>query len=118
MRVKTGFTRHRHHKKVLERTKGFRMTRNRLYKVAREADIHAGQCAFTGSRLRKRDMRRLWIVRISAGLVTYATNLKYSIFINLLKKAKVELNRKILADLTVTDPDAFKAVVDAVQKAQ
>lgn len=116
MRVKTGFTRHRHHKKVLARTKGFRMTKNRLYKVAREADIHAGQYAYVGRRLRKRNMRTLWIQRINAGLKTYNENLKYSLFINLLKKAKIELNRKMLADLTVTDLDAFKTVVDVAQK--
>lgn len=116
MRVKTGFTRRRHHKKVLARTKGFRMTRHRLYKVAREADLHAGQYAYVGRRLKKRDFRKLWIMRINAGLKTYAGGLRYSTFINLLKKAKIELDRKILSELTVSDPDAFKAVVDSARK--
>lgn len=116
MRIKTGFTRHRRHKKVLARTKGFRMTKNRLYKVAREADLHAGQYAWVGRRLRKRDFRKLWIMRINAGLKTYADGLRYSTFINLLKKSNIELDRKILSDLTVSDPEAFKMVVAAAQQ--
>lgn len=88
------------------------MTKNRLYKVAREADLHAGQYAYIGRRLRKRDMRKLWIQRINAGVRMYAKELTYSHFINLLKKAKIELDRKILSDLAATDPNAFKAVVD------
>ena len=112
MRVKTGFTRRQHHKKVLGRTKGFRMTKNRLYKVAREADLHAGQYAYIGRRLRKRDMRKLWILRINAGVRMVVKNLNYSGFISLLKKAKIELDRKILSDLAATDAETFKAVVD------
>ena len=68
MRVKTGPTRKRKHKKVLKRTKGFRMTKGRLYKVSKEADLHAGEYAFAGRKLRKRDLRRLWITRINAAL--------------------------------------------------
>lgn len=116
MRVKTGFTRHRRHKKILSRTKGFRMTKNRLYKVAKEADLHAGQYAWVGRRLKKRDFRKLWIMRINAGLKTYADGLRYSTFINLLKKENIELDRKILSDLTVSDPEAFKTVVAVAQK--
>lgn len=111
-RVKTGPTKHARHQKVLARTKGMRMTRGRLYKVSKEADLHAGQHAYIGRRLRKRDLRRLWITRINAGLTTYANGLKYSTFINLLKKANIILDRKILADLAVSDPNTFKAVVD------
>lgn len=114
-RVKTGTTRRRRHKKVLKRTKGFRMTKGRLYKVSKEADLHAGQYAYAGRKLRKRDMRRLWITRINAALTPY--NLSYSKFINGLKKAKIELNRKILADLAISDPDTFKEIVDKTQKA-
>jgi len=113
MRVKTGFTRKRRHKSVLKRTKGFRMTKGRLYRVSKEADLHAGQYAFIGRKLRKRDMRRLWTVRINAALTPF--KISYSKFINQLKKAKIELNRKILADLAVSDPKAFKAVVDKAQ---
>lgn len=116
MRVKTGFTRHRRHKKVLSRTKGFRMTKNRLYKVAKEADLHAGQYAWVGRRLKKRDFRKLWIIRVNAGLKEYADGLRYSTFINLLKRSNIELDRKMLADLTVDDPEAFKIVVDTAKK--
>lgn len=114
MRVKTGFTRHRHHKSVLDRNKGFRMSKHRLYKVAREADLHAGQYAFAGRKLRKRDLRSLWIERINGGLKEFG--ISYSKFINMLKKANILLDRKILSELVSSNPAAFKAVVDAVQK--
>jgi len=113
MRVKTGTVRRKRHKKVLKRTKGFRMTKGRLYKVSKEADLHAGQYAFVGRKLRKRDMRRLWIQRINAGLTPF--KISYSKFIHQLKEAKVELNRKILADLVVNDPQAFKTIVDKIK---
>ena len=94
--------------------KGYRMTRSRLYKVAKEATLHAGQYAYHGRKLRKRDFRRLWIQRINAALTD--SDLSYSRFISGLKKAKIDLNRKILAELAVSDPDTFKAVVDKVKK--
>ena len=109
MRVKTGTTRRKRHKKVLKRTKGFRMTKGRLYKVSKEADLHAGQYAFIGRKRRKRDFRTLWITRINAALTPHG--LSYSKFINRLKKSKIELNRKILADLAVNHPKIFEAVV-------
>lgn len=114
MRVKTGTTRKARHKKVLKRTKGMRMTKGRLYKVSREADLHAGQYAFMGRKLRKRDFRKLWITRINAALKP--EKITYSKFINQLKKKKIELNRKILADLAVTDLKAFKTIVESVKK--
>ena len=114
MRVKTGFIRKRRHKKVLKRTKGFRMTKGRLYKVSKEADLHAGQYAYIGRRLRKRNMRRLWIQRINAALSEF--DLKYSRFINLLKKAKIELDRKILAEIAVRDPKVFSQIVKKINK--
>lgn len=114
MRVKTGFTRKRRHKKVLKRTKGMRMTKGRLYKVSKEADLHAGQYAFIGRKLRKRDFRRLWITRINAALVPFG--LSYSKFINVLKENKIELNRKMLAQMAVSDPKTFEAIVKKVKK--
>jgi large subunit ribosomal protein L20 len=114
MRAKTGYTRRRRHKKVLARTKGFRMTKGRLYKVSKEADLHAGQYAYQGRKLRKRDFRRLWIQRINAALSSF--DLKYSHFINLLKKNKIELDRKILAELAVNDPSVFEEIVKSVNK--
>lgn len=116
MRVKTGNIRHKRHKKVLKRTKGMRMSKGKLYKVSKEADLHKGQYEFIGRKLRKRDMRRLWIQRINAGLSEYADGLKYSTFIKLLKDAKIDLNRKILADLVVNHPEVFKQVVKAANK--
>ena len=113
MRVKTGFKRRQRHHRVLERTKGFRMTKNRLFKVASEADLHAGQYAFAGRKRKKRDLRKLWISRINAGLTTH--QISYSKFIQGLKKAKIELDRKILADLVIADPAAFKEIVKQVQ---
>ncbi len=115
-RAKTGTVRHAGHKAVLNRTKGFRMTKSRLYKVAKEADLHAGQYAFIGRKLRKRDMRSLWITRISAAIKLIDEKMNYSRFIKSLKDAKIELDRKILADLAATDMAAFKEVVKAASK--
>jgi large subunit ribosomal protein L20 len=112
-RVKTGFTRTRRHQKVRQRTKGFRMTKGRLYRVSKEADLHAGQYAYAGRKLRKRDTRRLWITRINAALTPLG--ISYSKFIKKLKEAKIEIDRKILADLAVSDSQTFKAIVDKVK---
>ncbi|MBI2309489.1 50S ribosomal protein L20 [Candidatus Collierbacteria bacterium] len=116
MRVKTGVTRHRHHKKVLNRTRGMRMTKNRLFKVAREADLHAGQYAFAGRKRRKRDFRNLWIVRINAALRVIDEKMSYSKFIYLSKKANIEIDRKILAHLAAEDNSTFKAIFDVAAK--
>ncbi|MBI2010530.1 MAG: 50S ribosomal protein L20 [Candidatus Chisholmbacteria bacterium] len=118
MRVKTGTTRHARHKKILRFTRGFRMTKGRLYKVSKEAALHKGQYQFEGRKNKKRDLRRLWISRINAGLKTYAEELSYSRFVNLLKKSQIELDRKMLSDLATNDPAAFKAVVDTAHKAK
>ena len=114
VRVKTGPTRRRKHKKVLKRTKGFRMTKGRLYKVSKEADLHAGQYAYMGRKLRKRDFRRLWIIRISQAVKKLGWS--YNQFIHALKEKNIELDRKILADLVVDDPTTFKKIVDKVKK--
>jgi len=111
MRVKTGTVRRKHHKKVLSRTKGMRMTRNRLFSVAKQADLHAGQYAFHGRKRRKRDMRKLWIQRINAGLSAIDGAPNYSRLINALKVKNIELDRKILADLVVSDPQTFQSIV-------
>lgn len=111
-RTKTGFTRRRRHKKVLKRTKGYRGTYNRLYKRAKEALLHADQYSFTGRKLRKRNFRKLWIMRINAALRELNSNFKYSHFIHALKQSKIEINRKMLAELAVNDPDDFKTVVE------
>jgi len=113
MRVKTGPVRRARHKKVLKAAKGYRMTKNRLYRVAHEAVLHAGQYAYAGRKKRKRDLRRLWITRINATLE--GENIKYSRFVNLLRKGKIELNRKILAHLALYDPKTFKALLAKIK---
>lgn len=112
-RIKRGIVSRRKHKKLLAATKGYRGTKSRLIKVAHEAELHAGAYAFHGRKLKKRDFRQLWITRI--GEAVRLEGLSYSIFINKLKKANIELDRKILSDLVVNDPTAFKQVVDTVK---
>ena len=116
-RVKTGVIRRRAHKKVLARNKGFRGTNSRLIKRAIEADLHAGQYAYIGRKLRKRDMRKLWIVRINGALSQLGHSLNYSRFINGLNKANISLNRKMLSQLAIKDMPAFKAILEKVEKA-
>lgn len=113
-RTKTGFTRRRRHKKVLKMTKGFRGANSRLYKRAKEALLHSGQYAYVGRRLRKRDMRSLWITRISAALSQIDENLQYSRFMNALKKADVTLNRKMLSEIAIADFNTFRSIVEKV----
>lgn len=113
MRIKRGIVSHRKHKKLLESVKGYRMTKRRLVKVAKEAQLHAGQYAYAGRKIRKSDFRKLWITRISHA--AKEGGLSYSSFINKLKKANILLDRKILADLIVNDSQAFQAVLDKVR---
>lgn len=107
MRVKS--PRSVRHKKLLARASGYRMTKNRLYKVASEAVLHAGQYAFMGRKLRKRDLRSAWIVRINAAL--HGMDLSYSKFLAGLKAHKIEIDRKIMADLVVKQPKVFAEIV-------
>lgn len=115
-RTKTGITRHKRHKKVLKLTKGYRGTNNRLYKRAKEALLHAGQYAYIGRKLRKRDMRKLWIIRINAAVKQVNKELNYSRFIKNLKDANIELNRKMLSEIAIVDFETFKEVLAKVQK--
>lgn len=110
MRVKTGTVRKRRHKKVLKMAKGYRMTRSRLFKVANEAVLHAYQYAFAGRKLKKRDLRKLWIQRINAAI--RKQGLTYSKFINLLKQKNIVIDRKIMADLIIKAPKSFESIVD------
>ncbi len=109
-RVKTGTVRHASHKKVLLANKGYRMTKRRLYKAAKEAYLHAGQYAYIGRRLKKRDFRSTWITRINAALRNEESPVSYSKFIKLLGEKKVSLNRKSLSELAVRFPEVFSAV--------
>src|SRR4030067_3435753 len=106
VRIKGGVTTRKHHKKVLKLAKGFWMTRHKQFKKAKEAVLHAGEYAFKGRKLRKRDFRQLWIMRMNAALRELGT--KYSIFIKKLKVNKIELDRKILSQLAVEHPEVFK----------
>jgi len=110
-RVKTGTVRRKGHKKVFALAKGFRMSRNRLYKVASEATIHAGQYAYNGRKERKQTMRITWISRINAALSGIAEAPKYGIFIKALSDKKIKLNRKVLAALAVNLPEVFENIV-------
>ncbi len=113
-RVKTGPSRKRSHKKVLKMAKGYRMTKSRLFKVAQEAVLHAGEYSFRGRKERKRQLRRLWIQRINASLKQYKEAPSYSKFINLLTKKEIKLNRKSLSEVSIHYPKAFKAVLDFI----
>ena len=115
-RVKTGPQRRRRHKKVLQRTKGFRMTKNRLFKVAHEAFLHAFDYAYIGRKLRKRDFRKLWIQRINIALRQVNPDYKYSTFIHKLQAQHIELDRKALADLAVNDFKTFSHIANQVYK--
>ena len=109
-RTKTGFTRRRRHKKWLKAAKGYWGGRRTMYKSARETVIRAGRFAWRDRRLRKRDFRRLWNIRINAG--ARANGLNYSRLMGGLKKAGVLLNRKVLAQMALDDPQGFAQVVE------
>ncbi len=115
-RVKRGFKARRRRNRVLKQASGFFGSRSRLYKVAAVAVMHALSDAYTGRKLKKRDMRRLWITRI--GAAARQQGLSYSVMMGGLQKADVALDRKILADLAVTDPDGFSAVAGVAKGAQ
>lgn len=112
-RIKRGTVSRRKHNKILGLTKGYRGTRSRLIKVGHESVLHANAYAYHGRKLRKRDFRTLWVTRISEAVKLQ--DMSYSIFMNKLKKSKIELDRKILSDLIVNDPASFKQLVDKVK---
>lgn len=109
-RVKRGVVARARHKKVLKQAKGYYGARSRVYRVAKQAVIKAGQYAYRDRRAKKRQFRQLWIVRINAA--ARQNGLSYSRFINGLKKASVEIDRKILADIAVHDQNGFAALVE------
>ncbi len=112
-RVKRGVTARARHKKVLALAKGFRGRRKNVYRIAKQAVMKAGQYAYRDRRAKKREFRRLWIARINAG--SRALGLTYSKFVAGLRKAKIDLDRKVLADLAVNDPAAFGSIVEKVK---
>jgi len=110
VRIKGGVRTRAKHKKVLKMAKGFWMTRHKQFKKAKEAVLHAGEYAFKGRKLRKRDFRQLWIMKVNAAV--RELGIKYSVFINNLKINKIELDRKILSQLAVEHPAIFKKIVE------
>ena len=112
-RVKRGVTARARHKKVLAKSKGFRGRRGNVYRVAKEAVMKAGQYAYRDRRTRKRDIRALWITRINAAV--RELGMSYSAFMAGLKKAKIEIDRKVLADLAVLDKPAFAKIAGQVK---
>ena len=114
-RVKRGVVARRRHKKVLKKAKGYYGARSRVFRVAKQAVIKAGQYAYRDRRQRKRQFRARWIARINAG--ARLNGLSYSRFIAGLKKANIEIDRKVLADLAVHEAGAFSAIVEKAKAA-
>ena len=112
-RVKRGVTARARHKKVLAKSKGFRGRRGNVYRVAKEAVMKAGQYAYRDRRNRKRVIRALWITRINAAV--RELGMSYSAFMAGLKKAKIEIDRKVLADLAVLDKPAFAKIAGQIK---
>ncbi|MEJ2106372.1 MAG: 50S ribosomal protein L20 [Acidiferrobacteraceae bacterium] len=109
-RVKRGVVAHARHKKVLKRAKGYRGARSRTYKTANQAVMKAGQYAYRDRRQRKRQFRALWIARINAA--ARENGMSYSRFMNGLKRASIDVDRKVLADIAVFDSKAFSALAE------
>ena len=109
-RVKRGVTARSRHKKVMKAAKGYYGARSRVFRVAKQAVIKAGQYAYRDRRQKKRQFRALWIARINAG--ARAHGISYSRLINGLKKASIEIDRRVLADLAIHQQDAFSALVE------
>ncbi len=114
-RVKRGVTARARHKKVLKEAKGYYGARGNVYRVAKQAVTKAAQYAYRDRKQRKRQFRALWIVRINAA--ARLSELSYSLLISGLKKAAVEIDRKVLADLAVNDPKGFAAIADIAKAA-
>ena len=115
MRVKGGTVTRRRHKKITRQTKGFFGTRRKLFRRANEAWMKSMMYAYRDRRNRKRDMRRLWIIRINAA--ARQNGLSYSRLVHNLKQANIQIDRKLLADLAVNDPLAFARIVETATQA-
>ena len=112
-RVKRGVTAHARHKKILDKAKGYRGARSKVFRVAKQAVTKAGQYAYRDRKQRKRQFRTLWIARINAA--ARVNGMSYSVFMNGLKKASIEIDRKVLADIAYHNPETFKSIVKKVQ---
>ncbi|MCL7463780.1 MULTISPECIES: 50S ribosomal protein L20 [Paracoccaceae] len=116
-RVKSGKVTHAAHKKVLKKAKGYYSARSRNFRTATQAVDKANQYATRDRKVRKRNFRALWIQRINAAVRAFDAEMTYSRFINLLDKAGIEVDRKVLADLAIHEPEAFGAIVEKAKAA-
>lgn len=114
MRVKTGIKRHKRHKKIKKAAKGFSGHRGRSIRGAMEGLLHAGKYSYISRRLKKRDMRKLWILRLNAAVREHG--LSYSRFIKALKDKNIELDRKVLSEIAIMDPESFEKIIGEVIK--
>lgn len=113
VRVKGGVHTRRKHKKILKMAKGYWMTRHKQFKKAKEAVLHAGEYAFTGRKDKKTEFKKLWILRLNAAV--RQAGLTYSKFIHLLKIKKIDLDRKILSQIAVEQPEVFTSLINKVK---
>ena len=116
-RIKRGTTTRQKHKRILDQAKGYRGRRKNTIRIARQAVEKAGQYAYRDRKVKKRNFRALWIQRINAAVRLADPDLTYSRFINLLSKAGIEVDRKVLADLAVHEPEAFGVIVEKAKAA-
>jgi len=114
-RIKGAMMTHKRRKKILKLAKGYYGAKSKHFRMAKQAVMKSGNYAYAGRKQKKRDFRRLWIARISAG--TRANGMNYSSFMNGLKKAGIELNRKMLAEIAVSDAAGFAALVEKAKAA-
>ena len=113
MRVKRGTVRHAKHKKVIKLAKGYQGRRKSVFKLSKQAVIKAGQYAYRDRRVKKREFRSAWIIKINAGIRNF--DISYSKLINLLKQKNIIINRKILADLAENEPATFESIIKEVK---
>ncbi len=113
MRVKRGVARHAKHKKILKKAKGYIGRRKSVFKLAKQAVIKAGRYAYRDRRVKKREFRALWIIRINAAV--REAGISYSQFIDKLSKANISINRKMLADMATNHPDTLKTLIEKVK---
>ncbi len=103
----------RRHRKIIKSVKGFREARRKRVRAAKEALLHKGKYSYIGRKLRKRDMRSLWVVRLNAAAREHG--LSYNKLINKLNKAKIEIDRKILSEIAISDPETFKQIISKIK---
>ena len=115
MRIKRSVNAVKKRRAILKQAKGYRGSKSKLYRIAREAVMKSGNYAYVGRRLKKRDFRRLWIARINAAC--RLNDMSYSRFMNGLKKANISLNRKVLAELAISNPSEFSSLVATAKQA-